>query len=195
MSILTQSPMAQLSGCNHADCQWLRTQNVANSANIVPVNHYFNHQNHTHTWVVLAGLEAGGQYVGQLNLIGGKMDARDHGCFLACARREFREETGMDIPLAQFINMVHDAQGNLLCHIQRSRPHAKGTPVFFFRVVGWSRATLNQQLKAAGDGEMRALDWVRLDGSGQLDSQMGHLPISSYLLSALQAIAPQVPRL
>ena len=135
--------------------------------------------------VGMAGMERAGAYKGQLNLIGGKAEAKDGGCVLKAMRREVKEEMKWKIVFGEDFDKVFRKKccGRRLktaqcpkCGKTRGLRYVvhKRTVVFVAVMpAGTSRKTYNAKISKAlqdptlphCEKEMSKVEWVDLNGA------------------------------
>ena len=70
----------------------------------------------------MLGKEVGGQYAGLYNLPGGKLEAKDQGCYLNAIKREIGEEIKLELNWQEFKRHFKHANGKIRFLMHNSTP-------------------------------------------------------------------------
>ena len=133
--------------CNHNTCATLHATHCAKSIGAAIMLNYYDNE-----YVCFLGREVGGEFAGQYNVIGGKMELRDQGCFLQCLAREVREEC--KFPTLnddgsvnwQVLDAMFKGTDNTF-HYFFQQGNVNKTPIFIGVVQGISRAVLRAKIQ------------------------------------------------
>lgn len=154
--------------CQHKTCANIRINGGKNGVAAAILNFY----NGNTTPVILLGKERGGAYTGQYNLIAGKLDKQDNGCYIVALKRELAEEVKLD-------NLSQQDNFDYVFKMSNGKMRVimyGGTPIFIGIYNGLSRAPLNSKITACISPtvpwhlqEIELVDWFRLDNHSQLE--------------------------
>jgi hypothetical protein len=157
----------------------------------------------------MLGKEVAGAYKGQLNLIGGKAEAKDKGCVLKAMQREVGEEMKWDIKFGKNFDIFFRKKccGSHLNSPKcpkcgKTRPlryvvHKRTVVFVAVMPAGTSRSTFNKEIsKALKDPtlphcqkEMSKVEWVNLNAKCVTN---GNDTVSSFSQGVLRKVKEQL---
>ncbi|AYV76091.1 MAG: hypothetical protein Terrestrivirus4_139 [Terrestrivirus sp.] len=181
--------------CKHSTCADLRQKKCARSVGATIMLNYYNRG-----YVCFLGREISGNYANQYNVIGGKMEPVDDGCYLVCLAREVREEC--KFPTLNHNGSVNWSVLDSMFKGSNGRFHyfTHGpTPIFIGVVKGIKRENLRAMI--TGDknmppsfNEMSDIDFVTPQFTTIINGIHVNLasPVSSYANSVVRTAFGQV---
>jgi hypothetical protein len=157
--------------CSHKTCADCRLNGINGVAAVI-FNNYFGKQ-----WVIMAGKERAGMYKGLFNLIAGKMESCDNGCYIAGIRRESREEFKINVDQKADFDKIFLKNGKVRYFF------SKKTIIFVGVVNGLSRGALNAEISKCNadrslpwcEREMECVEWFNVSSLEQIEGKDGQV--------------------